>query len=74
MKTHAACSKERRAYNISVGMCIQSCGRQCQDGAGQCNVCAEKGRVKNRNRYRLTHGIKLNTPLWKRATKGIECK
>lgn len=72
MKTHAHYSKERRSFNISEGLCIHSCGSPSADNSGQCPCCAEKNRVKNRNRYRLAHGIKLNTPLWKRATKGIE--
>jgi hypothetical protein len=56
----------QRRY-IAAGLC-RSCGKEpiIKSGLGQ--LCLDKNRIACRNRYRLKHGIPLDTPLWKRTT------
>lgn len=58
--------KKYTSKMIMLGLCIHYCGRPGTDNCGQCETCAEKNRVKNRNRYRRLHGIPLTQPMWKR--------
>ena len=59
--------KARNIANLLAGMCLHHCGQPAVTADGLCAACREKSKTRNRDRYRLQHGIPLTNRPWQNA-------